>query len=72
MPKNLVAITEIAKDFLAKNAGYPFSQLENTEFDQETNQWMLTFDVSLGLKRKYRVVIDDLTGEVKSLEPAGV
>jgi hypothetical protein len=67
VPKELIDVTEVAKDFLSK-AGYLFTQLEKTDFDAALRQWILTFNVSIGPAKLKKVVLDDATGKVLSLE----
>jgi hypothetical protein len=67
--KDLISVTEIARDFLLKS-GNIFSQLEKTEFDEGKKQWILTYNVGLSAQKLQKVVIDDATGKVLSFEPA--
>ena len=67
MPKELIDVTEVGRDFLLKS-GYFLAQLEKTEFDAEKNQWVLTFNVGLSVAKLKKVVISDSTGKVVAIE----
>jgi hypothetical protein len=67
MPKELLDVTEVARDFLTK-AGYFFAQLEKTEFDSAKNRWILTFNVSIAANKLKKILIDDATGKVVAIE----
>ncbi len=67
MPKELIDVTEAARDFLTKS-GYFFAQLEKTDFDSGKKQWILTFNVGLAAAKLKKVVIDDATGKVVAIE----
>ncbi len=67
MPKELIDVTEAAKDFLMKS-GYFFAQLEKTDFDGGQKRWILTFNVGLAAPKLKKVAIDDATGKVLSIE----
>ena len=67
MPKELIDVAEVARDFLMKS-GYFLAQIEKTEFDADKKQWVLTFNVGLGAVKLKKVVVDDATGKVVSVE----
>jgi hypothetical protein len=67
MPKELIDVTEAARDFLTRS-GYFIAQLEKTEFDDNQNRWILTFNVGLAAPKLKKVVIDDATGKILSIE----
>ena len=67
MPTDLLAMAEVARDFLAKS-GYLFAQLEKSEFDAEKKQWVLIFNVAISEKRLKKVVIDESTAKVIAFE----
>lgn len=67
MPRTLVNVTEVARDFLAKS-GYVFPQLEKAEFEQGKQQWGLTFNVGIGQVRLKKVVVDETSGQVVAFE----
>lgn len=67
MPKELIDVTEAARDFLMKS-GYFLAQIEKTEFDADKKQWILTFNVGLGAAKLKKVVVDDATGKVVSID----
>jgi hypothetical protein len=67
MPKELIDVTEAARDFLTKS-GYFLAQIEKTEFDAGKKQWILTFNVGLSAVKLKKVVVDDATGKVVAIE----
>ncbi|MFI5095040.1 MAG: hypothetical protein ACHQIK_16480 [Candidatus Acidiferrales bacterium] len=67
MPKELIDVTEAARDFLTKS-GYFFFQLEKTDFDAAKKQWILTFNVNIAAAKLKKVLVDDATGKVLAIE----
>jgi len=67
MPKELIDVTEAARDFLTKS-GYFFFQLEKTDFDAVKKQWILTFNVNISAAKLKKVLVDDATGKVLAIE----
>ncbi|MFI5098332.1 MAG: hypothetical protein ACHQT6_10200 [Candidatus Acidiferrales bacterium] len=67
MPKELIDVTEAARDFLTKS-GYFFFQLEKTDFDASKKQWILTFNVNIAAAKLKKVLVDDATGKVLAIE----
>jgi len=67
VPKELVDVTEVGREFLIKS-GYFFAQLEKTDFDASKKQWVLTFNVGLAVGKLKKVVVDDTTGKVVAIE----
>jgi len=67
VPKELIDVTEAARDFLTKS-GYFFFQLDKTDFDASKKQWILTFNVGLAVVKLKKVIVDDATGKVVAIE----
>jgi uncharacterized membrane protein YkoI len=67
VPTDLLAVTEVAKEFLGQS-GYPFARLEKAMLDETSDKWILTFDVSLGNPKLKNVVVDASAGKVLSFE----
>ena len=66
MPVDLLTATDAATEFLRK-AGHVFPRLENAEFDQGKNAWVLRFDVGIGKPQSKKVTLDT-AGKILSLE----
>lgn len=67
MQRDLLTVTEIAKEYVAK-AGHAFHKLEKAQPDETQQSWRLTFAVGVYGQEKKTVIIDDRTGKVIAFE----